>query len=96
MHIETLVGGRRDKVALWWTESEEERQNGGSSENHQIWIQRLITHPPLFTMSMDMKNTLMRTSCDLFDLSHDLTCLSNSNDLTCLIFITVTWDLLDT
>ena len=43
------------------------------------------------TVSTDMKNTFIQTSCDLLDLI-----LSNSNDLTCLIFIIVTWDLPET
>ena len=33
---------QRARVALWQTGSEEERQHGGSSENHHIWNQRLF------------------------------------------------------
>ena len=37
----SLAGGGRARVALWQTGSEE-GQHGGSSEDHQIWIQRLF------------------------------------------------------
>ena len=38
----SLAGGGRARVAVWQTGSEEERQHGGSSENHHIWIQGLV------------------------------------------------------
>ena len=52
------------------------------------YIILLTNHPLLFTVSTDMKNTFIQTSCDLFDLSHDSTWLAWA--------IAMTWpDLLD-